>query len=119
MENFVRRSILEDVAAVHKDHTVGHVAGKAHLVRDYDHGQTCLRQPLHNVQHLADHFGVKRGRRLVKEEDVRVHRQRPRDGDALLLPAGELCGARVLIRRHAHTRQIFPGDPLRLGARAL
>ena len=46
----------------------------------------------HHVQHLADELGVERGGRLVEQHELRVHRQRPGDGDALLLAAGELRG---------------------------
>ena len=51
-----------------------------------------LRQLLHHVQHFLDHLGVERRGRLVEEHDARLHRQRPRDRDALLLAARKLAG---------------------------
>ena len=60
-------------------------------MRDDDHGHAGVRQLLHNIEHFADHLGVERARRLVKEHDLRVHGERTHDGDALLLAAGE-CG---------------------------
>ena len=45
---------------------------------------------LHHVQHLADELRVERRGRLVEQHQLRLHRQRARDRDALLLAAGEL-----------------------------
>ena len=44
----------------------------------------------HDVEHVADQLGVERTGRLVEEHQLRLHRQRPRDRDPLLLAAGEL-----------------------------
>ena len=41
-DDVVRRALLHDHAAVHEDHTVGHVAGEGHLMRDDDHGHVLL-----------------------------------------------------------------------------
>ena len=46
----------------------------------------------HHVQHVADQLGVEGGGGLVEEHQLGLHRQRPGDGDALLLAAGELGG---------------------------
>ena len=89
LEDVLRRAGLGDLAVGHEQHTVAHLAGEAHLVRDDDHRHALVRQLLHNVEHFADHLGVERARRLVKEHDLRVHGERTHDGDALLLPAGE------------------------------
>ena len=48
-----------------------------------------MRKLLHDVEHFADHLGIERARRLIKEHDLRVHSERAHDGNALLLPAGE------------------------------
>ena len=55
----------------------------------------------HHVEHLVDHLRVERRGRLVEQHGDRVHRQRARDGDALLLAAGELAGKLVLVREQA------------------
>ena len=39
---------------------------------------------------LLPHLGIERAERLVEEQDLRVDRECPRKGDALLLAAGEL-----------------------------
>ena len=44
----------------------------------------------HHRQHFADQLGVERRGRLVEQHQLRLHRQRAGDGDALLLAAGEL-----------------------------
>ncbi len=49
----------------------------------------------HRPQHLADQLGVERGGRLVEEHQLGVHGERARDGDALLLAAGEARGIGV------------------------
>ena len=64
-------------------------------MRHDDHRHAIAGELLHNVEHLTDHFGVKRARRFVKEHHVRLHGERAHDGDALLLPAGELRGVSV------------------------
>ena len=65
------------------------------------HGHAFLGQPHHHVEHLADHLGVERRRRLVEQHHDRVHRQRAGDGHALLLAAGQLARELVLVRRQA------------------
>ena len=77
------------------------LAREAHLVRDDHHRHAFLGEPHHHVEHLVDHFRVERRRRLVEQHADRVHRQRARDRDALLLAAGELAGELVLLRDQA------------------
>ena len=64
-------------------------------MRDNDHRHALLSEVFHDVQHLADDLGVERGGRFIEEHDLRLHAQRPRDGGALLLPAGEAAGVGV------------------------
>jgi hypothetical protein len=45
-----------------------------------------------DVQHLADQLGVEGGGRLVEQQHLGLERQRPGDGDALLLAAGQARG---------------------------
>ena len=61
---------------------------------------SCARSR-HDVEHLADHFGVERARRFVKQQHFRLHGERTRNGDALLLAARKLARLRADIRRHA------------------
>ena len=50
---------------------------------------------LHDVENLADHFGVEGGGRLVEEHDAGVHCKSADDGDTLLLTAGKLAGVSI------------------------
>jgi hypothetical protein len=56
-----------------------------------------LLQVLQQVDDLRLHRHVERRDGLVGHDQLRVHRQRPRDADALALAAGELV--RVLLQR--------------------
>src|SRR6185437_10457261 len=53
------------------------------------HGHAVAGEVDHDVEHLADHFRIERRGRLVEQHGDRIHRQRPRNGDALLLAAGQ------------------------------
>ena len=68
-----------------QDDTVRDLPGKVHLVRDNYHRRPALGQLPYDPQHLACELWVKRARRLVKAEDIRVHGERAGYGDALLL----------------------------------
>ena len=54
-----------------------------------DHGALLLSQRANGAEHLAHQLGIERRRRLVKQDDLRTHRQRASDSNALLLAAGE------------------------------
>jgi len=56
-------------------------------VRDDDHRDAVAGEVGDDLQHLADHLGVERGGRLIEEQHIGLHRQRPHDGDTLLLDA--------------------------------
>ena len=53
-----------------------------------DHRDVALREVNHHIENLLDHLRVEGGGRLVEEHYLRVHGQRARDCDALLLTAG-------------------------------
>ena len=75
--------------------------GELQLVRHNDHRHAPLGEAADDAQHLARQFRVQRARRLVEAQHVRLQGQRPRDGHALLLPAGELAGVAVLLGQQA------------------
>ena len=100
-EHFFGIAVFADYALIHKHHFAGDRAGEAHLVGNDQHRQPLLREILHDREHLADHLRVQRARRLVKAQHVRLQGQRPCDGHALLLPAGELAGIAVLLGQQA------------------
>ena len=57
-EQLLGRALLLDATLVQVDHTRGHLAGKAHLVGDHDHGAALLAQFADHPQHLTDQLGV-------------------------------------------------------------
>ena len=57
---------------------------------DHHHGHAVVGQILHDLQHLANHFGVQGRGGLVKQHHIRLHAQGAGDGDTLLLTAGQL-----------------------------
>ena len=103
LEDLLGRALLGDLSAVHEEHARADLSGKAHLVRDDDHRDAVAGEVGDDLQHLADHLGVERGGRLIEEQHIGLHRQRPHDGDTLLLPAGELggIGVRLVLKPHA------------------
>ena len=101
----MRVALLHDDALIHEQHAVADLARKAHLVGDDHAGHVVLRQRLDNLEHLADHLRVEGAGRLVKEHDLRLHRQRAHDGKALLLAAGEAGGLVVALIGEADARE--------------
>ena len=92
---------------MHEHHLRADIPGEGHLVSHHQHGHTLLGQRLHDVQHLAHHFRVQSGGRLVEQQHLRVHGQCPGNGHPLLLTAGDLPGLCVDIGGHTHLFQIF------------
>ena len=81
--------VFDNEALVHEDHAMRDLAGKTHLVGDDHHGHALAGEVDHHVEHLADHFGIERRGRFVEQHRNRIHRQRARDRDALLLTTGQ------------------------------
>src|SRR5499427_921925 len=85
-----------------EDNPVG-VAGSHRVVGDHDDGLAELAHAAaQQVQDLRAGAGVKVAGGLVGEDDFRPTGQGPRDGDALLLPAGQLRRAVPQPRAQAH-----------------
>ncbi len=57
-----------------------------------------LREIAHDVQHLRNKFGIERRGDLIQQQQLRLHGQRPDDGDALLLAAGQAVGIFLRLR---------------------
>ena len=89
----LRRADLLDAARVHDRDAVGDLHRLGLVVGDEDRREpgavVNFAQP--NAQVLAD-LGVQRAERLVEQEHARLDGERAGEGDALLLPAGELRG---------------------------
>jgi hypothetical protein len=118
LRDVARRAHLHDAAEVHDRDAVAHVPDDAQVVRDEQvaHRELVL-QSLEQVQDLRLHRHVERARRLVAHDEVRSHRERPRDRDALALAAREL----VRVSRHRLAAEPDLGEHLldRLGLLAL
>ena len=67
----------------------------------FTHNTNLLCQAADDPQDLPGQLRVQRRGRLIKAENIRMHRQRPGDGHPLLLPAGELMRIEVPLLRQA------------------
>jgi len=77
------------------------------MCHDY-HCHVFRRQILDNLQNFARQLRVKRGGRLVKEKNFRLHRQCTRNRNTLLLSARKLTGISVFLVRQSHFFQQLP-----------
>ena len=75
------------------------------------------REVAHDDEHLADELRVERRGDLVEEHHVRLHHQRPRDRDPLLLAARELVRVLVGLLRRARRRRAARARALSASAR--
>ncbi len=101
---------LRDPAVEEVDDTVG-IFGHVGLVGDHDDGDFLLAvETDQKVHDLVAGLGVDIAGRLVGEEHVGFGHDRPGDGDALLLTAGELARGVMGARFEADPRQRFHGE---------
>jgi hypothetical protein len=86
-----RPADLLDAPLAHHDDAIRHGHGLALVVGDQDGGdaEPLLEQPQLDLHRLAQ-LGVERGERLVQQQQLRLHRERAGDRDALALPARDL-----------------------------
>ena len=98
---------LHDLALVNDGDPVADEADHRKVVGDEQVGQIPLLLQLgQQVQHLGADGNVQRGDRLVCDDEVRFHDQRPGNADALTLTAGELVGeAAGKFRKQTHVGQ--------------
>src|SRR3954454_6428205 len=75
---------------VHEDDMISDLACKTHLMRHNHHRHTLFGQLAHDLEHLTDQFGVKRGGSLVEEHQLGIHCQSTSNRHALLLTSREL-----------------------------
>ena len=81
------RAALHDAAGVEHDDLVG-VADGGEPVGDHQH-RPLPHEPLDRLLHQPLRLGIERAGRFVEDEDRRIAKQGPGDGDPLALPAGE------------------------------
>jgi hypothetical protein len=121
-EHRLRWPLLDDDPGVHEDDPVRDLPGEAHLVGDDHHRHPLAGEVAHDLEHLADELRIERGRRLVEQHHVRIHRERTRDRDALLLAARQVRRVGVdLLERARRVRgcgeRSPPPPPRCVGAR--
>ena len=86
--------LLDDPAEVHDRHAVREVAHDGKVVGDEDDREAeAGAQVLEQAQDRRLDRDVEGRDRLVGDDDARLDRERPGDGDALALPTGELARA--------------------------
>ena len=91
LEDGGRIALLDDLARVHHPDPVAHRPDDAQVVGDQQDRR--VRLGLERADEIEDarlDGRIEAGGRLVEDQKLRVRRQRDRDDDALLHPAGEL-----------------------------
>ena len=85
------RPLLDDLPRLHDDHAVAQQPHHVEVVRDEQiaHAERLL-EVLQQVEHHRLHRDVERRGRLVEDDEIGLERDRARDADARLLPAGKL-----------------------------
>ncbi len=101
-EYLLRRSLLNDCARIHKDHSVGDLPRECHFVGYNHHRHTLRCQRSHRIKDLLDEFRVQSRGRLVKQNQLRLHGESSGYRDALLLPSGQLAWALVQVLGQEH-----------------
>ena len=114
-EDLLGRTGLDDDAVLQEADGIGYLPGETHLVRGDQHRHALVSQFSDEVEHLRDQFRVERGSDLVQEQQPGVHRQRPDDGDSLLLASREAVGELGGLVRKADPAEQFPGALLGRG----
>jgi len=98
LEDALRRPGLDDPAEVHDRDPVRDVGNDGELVRDEHRRQVQrLEQVVEQVEDLRLNRSVERAHRLVRDQELRLHRKSACDRYALSLSAGQL--ARIARRR--------------------
>ena len=95
-----------DPPRVHHDNMVGYVLDHADVVRDEQvRDAEFALQFAQQVQDMSPHRHVERRSRLVADDQLRLHRQRPGHGDALALPSRKFV--REASKRFAPQADLF------------
>ncbi len=107
-----RRADLRDAGAMHHHHEVRHGQRFGLIVGDVDNRSADAAMDMLDLGlHLLAQLLVERAERLIHQQQARPRHQRPRHGNALLLPARELARiARCQVPK-LHERQHL-GDAL-------
>ncbi len=96
LDQFIRQfsdpSLGDDTPLFEQREAMRGAPRKDDILFDQDHGDAVLPVQLHDhVLDLLDDVGLNAFSRLVQQEDLRLRQQRPRDGELLLLAAGQIA----------------------------
>ena len=117
-EHVLRAALLGQPRRVHDVHAVRIARHDPEVVRDHDERDAEIaRKILHELQDLRLDRHIERRRRLVRDDELRIARERDRDHDALAHAARELV--RILLEAalrigNAHQLHELDGTRLRL-----
>lgn len=90
-EDLFRRAELDQAARVHDGNAMRHLRNYREIVRDKKHSEReLLPQLVEQIEHLRLDGDVKRGGRLIRDEQLRAIHDGHRDHHALTLASGEL-----------------------------
>ena len=113
LRDLPRIAHLNQPSAIHHRNTRGEIAHHRHGVRDKEIGQAKLALQLRQqVDDLRSHADVERRNRLIRDDELRTQRQRPRDPDALPLSSAEF------VRKAGQDRRSRPTAPSNSDTRA-
>src|SRR5262245_35879399 len=85
-EQLPRHPVLHELAQQHEPGVVRDPPGLLHVV-GHDHDRVAVLELEHELLDPRGRDGIQRRARLVHQQDVGLHRDRPGDAQALLLPA--------------------------------
>ena len=114
-EDLCGGSLENDAAAAHYDDAV---CGEClvHEVRDVDEGGAGLLKQVEHVHDTTTSADVEHGAGLIKHEHVWVHGEGTRDGDTLLLAAGEARRICLRVCGHRHAPELLVDASRDVGA---
>ena len=91
IEQFIGRRHFDDAAQIHDDDAIAEMLDHAEIVADEQIGEVQILPQVHEqVENLRLDRHVERRDRLVANEEIRLHRQRPRNADPLPLSSRKL-----------------------------
>ena len=94
LEQLLRRPHLDDAAEIHDRDPTAEMAHHAQVMGDEEQGQPHLAlQPGEEIEDLGLDRDIQGRDRLIGDDQLRPHGQRPSDADPLALAAGELGAA--------------------------
>ena len=121
LEQLLGGAVFGDLAQVHDGDSIAHQSHHAEVVADEEIGETAfLLQFVQEVEDLRLHRHVEGAGRLVEDDELRIERQGPGDGDPLPLTSGELVWEAVemlppeadALQQLDHPLGEFPGPML-------